>query len=83
MLPVGQHEYRHTEEQDGKNLVFVVNRVTGNRSAVLPLEVEIVRTLLLGLDEGSIGMAGVAAAAFQQKQPFGLDSTRFTESFGT
>ena len=48
-------------------MVFVANQDTGSRRAVLPLEVEMVRTLLIGLDEGSIGMAGVAAAAFQQK----------------
>ena len=48
-------------------LCFLQNKATGARRAVLPPDVKSVCTLIFGFDEGSIGSAGVAAAAFQQK----------------
>ena len=64
---VRHDEYRCTEVRGGRSVAFVVNKHTRQRRTVVPPDVESVRTLLLGLDEGSIGMAGVAASAFQQR----------------
>ncbi len=61
------NELRHTVDEGGLTLSFLQNKDTGENRAVLPPEVASVRTLTLGLDEGSICTAGVAAAAFQQK----------------
>ena len=46
---------------------YIKNKDTGERRLVLPQDVLQVRMLILGLDEGSVGTAGVAAAAFHQK----------------
>jgi len=42
-----------------------------------------VRSLTLGLDEGSIGAAGVAAAAFHLKKQFGPNLIRYIGSSET
>ena len=66
--PVQHDEFRHTVDEGDVSLAFIVNRTTGERRAVLPRDVMSVRMLILSLDEGSPGTAGVAAAAFQQKK---------------
>jgi len=47
-----------------------------DRKCVLPSSVQSVRSLLLGLDEGSVGTAGVAAAVFHLKKEDYLDQAR-------
>ena len=49
-------------------LSYIVNQDTGERHLVLPLDLLRVRMLILGLDEGSVRTAGVAAAAFHIKK---------------
>ena len=44
---------------------MIVNNDTGLHVPVVPLEVHDIRLLSLMLDQGSIGTAGVAFAAFQ------------------
>ena len=65
--PVQRNEFRYSVEQGSMRLSFIKNKTTGAIRAVLPAEVETVKTLILGLDEGSIGTAGVAAAAFKMQ----------------
>ena len=65
--PVHANEFRFTVERDDVRLAFIKNKETGAVRPALPPEVESVRTLVLGLDEGSIGASGVAAAAFKMK----------------
>ena len=66
LRPVQHNEKRVSVEEDGITLFYIQNKATGARKLVLLRDVERVRTLILGLDQGSIGSAGVAAAAFQQ-----------------
>ncbi len=58
---------RHDEIRYAGNdgVSYIHNQSSGERRAVLPRGVGEVRMLILGLDEGSIGSAGVAAAAFK------------------
>ena len=65
-----QHgEKRYSEDVDGMTLYYIKKK--GSRQypkCVLPASVQSVRSLLLCLDEGSVGTAGVAAAAFHLKK---------------
>ena len=79
---VRHDEYRCTEVRGGRSVAFVVNKHTRQRRTVVPPDVESVRTLSLGLDEGSIGMAGVAASAFQQRACVWANLIRSIGSFG-
>ena len=65
--PVQHNEFRYSVEQGSKRVSFIKNKTTGAIRAVLPADVDAINTLILGLDEGSIGTAGVAAAAFKMK----------------
>ena len=66
-IPCGTLEFNRAVEVGDVRLCFLQNKATGARRAVLPPDVKSVCTLIFGFDEGSIGSAGVAAAAFQQK----------------
>ena len=65
-----QHgEKRYSEDVDDMTLYYIKKK--GSRQdpkCVLPASVQIVRSPLLCLDEGSVGTAGVAAAAFHLKK---------------
>ena len=65
-----QHgEKRYSEDVDGMTLYYIAKkRSRHHRKCVLPTSVQSVRSLLLCLDEGSVGTAGVAAAAFHLKK---------------
>ena len=66
--PVKPCEVRHSiASEGGVTISYIRDRRTGQDRPVLPPGINVVKTLVLGLDEGSIGAAGVAAAAFQQK----------------
>ena len=65
--PVQRDEFRFTVDQGNIRLAFIKNKVTGETRAVLPPDVEDILTLILGLDEGSIGTAGVAGGSFKMK----------------
>ena len=71
-LPDGCHvravaadEQRHVVSEHGRDHVFFVNTVTQARTRILPIGVHVFRLLVLMLDQGSIGCAGVAFATFQ------------------
>ena len=66
LRPVQHNEKRVSVEEGGITLFYIENKDTRERQLVLLRDVERVRTLIPGLDQGSIGSAGVAAAAFQQ-----------------
>ena len=62
-------EKRDSEDVDGMTHYYIAKK--GSRQypkGVLPASVQSVRSLLLCLDEGSVGTAGVAAAAFHLKK---------------
>ena len=61
------NEFRSSDDACGVRLFYLCNKETGAKRAVLTAIVDTVRTCIFGLDEGAIGTAGVAAAAFQQK----------------
>ena len=65
-----QHgEKRCSEVVDGMTLYYIEKKGSRQyRKCVLPTSVQSVRSLLLCLDEGSVGTAGVAAAAFLLKK---------------
>ena len=67
-----QHdEKRCSEVVDGMTLYYIEKKGSRQyRKCVLPTSVQSVRSLLLCLDEGSVGTAGVAAAAFHLKKTF-------------
>ena len=73
-----QHgEKRYSEDVDGMTLYYIKKK--GSRQdpkCVLPASVQSVRSLLLGLGEGSVGTAGVAAAVFHLKKEDYLDQAR-------
>ena len=71
-LPDGCHvravaadEQRDVVSEHGRDHVFFVNTVTQARTRILPIGVHVFRLLVLMLDQGSIGCAGVAFATFQ------------------
>ena len=66
--PVKHDEMRLCVEDGSTASYYIFNKTTLERRQVLPPDVERVRMLILGLDEGSIGTAGVAAAAFLLKK---------------
>ena len=66
--PVKHDEMRLCVEDGSTASYYILNKTTLERRQVLPPDVERVRMLILGLDEGSIGTAGVAAAAFLLKK---------------
>ena len=78
LRPVGHNEKRVSVEDGGITLFYIKDKDTGARSLVLRRDVERVRTLVLGLDEGGIGTAGVAATAFQQRT---IVCTRFDNRY--
>ena len=65
--PVSENEFRHSIAEGGSPTFFIENKETGERRTILPSDVRIVRMLILGLDEGSIGAAGVAFSSFHLK----------------
>ena len=58
--PVSQGEARATESDASGDHVFIKNRETGAKKRVLPVGLVNVMLLLLQLDQGGPGMAGVA-----------------------
>ena len=60
-------EIRVTDQVDDVTLHFI-QKPDGDRVCILPKYVRNIFTLILCLDEGSIGMAGVGAAAFYLKK---------------
>ena len=66
--PLREFERRVTTVDGGKNIDFLVDTRTNERLQVLPLELVRVRLLLLMLDQGGIGAAGVAFAAFKLRK---------------
>ena len=62
---VAADEQRDVVSEHGRDHVFFVNTVTQARTRILPIGVHVFRLLVLMLDQGSIGCAGVAFAAFQ------------------
>ena len=70
-------EKRDSEDVDGMTHYYIAKK--GSRQypkGVLPAIVQSVRSLLLCLDEGSVGTAGVAAAVFHLKKADYLDQAR-------
>ena len=64
-----QHgEKRYSEDVDGTLYYIQKKGSRQDRKFVLPSSVQSVRSLLLGLDEGSVGTPGVAVAAFHLKK---------------
>ena len=61
---VGPFEKRETTVVGDKNIDFIVDQRTNERKQVLPVSLVKVRLLLLMLDHGSVGAAGVAFGAF-------------------
>jgi len=61
--PVGPFEKRETTVVGDKNIDFIVDQRTNERKQVLPPWLVKVRLLLLMLDHGSVGAAGVAFGA--------------------
>ena len=62
-------EKRCSEVVDGMTLYYIEKKGSRQyRKCALPTSVQSVRSLLLCLDEGSVGTAGVAAAAFHLKK---------------
>ena len=57
---------------------MIVNNDTGSSVPVVPLEVHDIRLLSLMLDQGSIGTAGVAFAAFYLKKLIAPKFDKFT-----
>ena len=66
--PVKHDEIRIKVDHGSTASYYIYNKTTRERRQVLPPDVERVRMLILGLDEGSIGTAGVAAGAFLLKK---------------
>ena len=66
--PVKHDEIRYCVDEGSTASYYIWNKTTHERRQVLPPDVERVRMLILGLDEGSIGTAGVAAGAFLLKK---------------
>ena len=66
--PVKHDEIRYCVDEGSTASYYIWNKTTLERRQVLPPDVERVRMLILGLDEGSIGTAGVAAGAFLLKK---------------
>ena len=64
---MGIDEQRVLIQEGNRQVAYLRNSITKVQRAVLPATVSRVRTLVLGLDEGSIGSAGVAALAFRFK----------------
>ena len=60
-------ETRVSDQVDDVTLHFI-QKTDGDRVCILPKYVRTIFTLILCLDEGSIGMAGVGAAAFHLKK---------------
>ena len=65
--PVKHDEMRYCVDEGSIASYYIWNKTTLERREVLPPDVERVRMLILGLDEVSIGTAGVAAGAFLLK----------------
>ena len=66
MVSMSGDEYRHTTGGNGSAAIsYIINKKEKTSRVVLPDGVKKVHTLILGLDEGSIGTAGVAAVAFK------------------
>ena len=53
--PVGRKDERKVEGEDGKNVVYLENRVDGSRQPVLPPRIHFLRLLVLDLDQGPQG----------------------------
>ena len=66
----GRHDEKRYSEYVGDITLYDIQKKGSRqyRKCVLPRSVQSVRSLLLGLDEGSVGTAGVAAAAFHLKK---------------
>ena len=58
--PVLRNEERKVERENGQNMVYLKNNQDGSRQLVLPAFIHRLRLLVLGLDQGSPGAAGVA-----------------------
>ena len=70
-------EKRCSEVVDGMTLYYIEKKGSRQyRKCVLPSSVQSVRSLLLGLDEGFLEAAGVAAAVFHLKKVDYLDQAR-------
>ena len=62
-------EKRYSEDVGGITLYYIQKKGSRqDRKCVLPTSVQSVRSLLLGLDEGSVGTPGVAVAALHLKK---------------
>ena len=81
--PVKHDEMRYCVDEGSTASYYIWNKATLERRQVLPPDVERVRMLILGLDEGSIGTAGVAAGAFLLEKHYGRNLTRYRGSSGT
>jgi hypothetical protein len=60
--PVGEQEKRVLKVEEGKTKAYFEDRTTGEEVETLPLLFLTFPLLILGLDQGSIGAAGVAFA---------------------
>ena len=65
--PAKHNEMRYCVDEGITASFYIWIQTTLERRQVLPPDVERVRMLILGLDEGSIGTAGVAAGAILLK----------------
>ena len=64
---VSAEEDRYAVEEGGTTVAYIRHTGTGGQRAVIPAGIGRLQTLVLGLDEGSVGAAGVAAAAFKMR----------------
>jgi hypothetical protein len=62
--PTEQDEIRHTVRDASGHHVYIRNTATGEEQRVLPPNLQTVKLLVLQLDQGSIGTAGVAFLEF-------------------
>ena len=70
---------RYAEDVDGMTLYYIEKKGSRRyRKCVLPTSVQSVRSLLLGLDEGSVGTPGVAVAAFHLKKTRWIKPRKYT-----
>jgi len=62
--PVGANEGRKTVRGELQDVSYIVDKVTGVRTPILPAEPIKLKLLTLGLDQGSIGSAGAGFGMF-------------------
>ena len=75
-------EKRFSEAVCGIAMYYIQKKGPGEgRTCVVPSSVQSVRSLLLSLEEGSVGTAGVTAAAFRRKTSIWINPDKIRRVF--